>query len=418
MVSLLEEGKGKREKTLNGMVSPSSPERLATESTSGDGYSPGKPLDLTLNVIDSQKMVGTDDARVLEKVNGVQTVELNCEPVAMEASIIHTVDSCGNMSSDVLLVDSKSGLDNGSGSKNDDGLTMVTMNKEETTLKLSFRDMVVGKNQNESLVSEILELDVLIGDGDVRFGMEDGTPTIDFSDWLHQLIDKKLEHSIVVRLLGRTIGFSYQYYTNSLFRLIAGIIGKIVRIEYNTEEGKHGRFARLAVVVDLSKPFISSIIIDRTRQRIEYDGLPTICYQCVKYGHLEDKCSMEVDNSCATKTMEIVDIIVSEPENHYGPWMQVMPLQNKRNMARKDSGRTSIGNLSPTTNGNSFDAFIVEDKDLGIQDNGVEGIHVEPIVSKVTKNPKAQRVMATQMNGKTGASSSGTRRRSMESNVV
>ncbi|KAK8716025.1 hypothetical protein V6N13_043346 [Hibiscus sabdariffa] len=279
-------------------VSPSSPERLATESTSGDGYSPGKPLDLTLNVIDSQKMVGTDDARVLEKVNGVQTVELNCEPVAMEASIIHTVDSCGNMSSDVLLVDSKSGLDNGSGSKNDDGLTMVTMNKEETTLKLSFRDMVVGKNQNESLVSEILELDVLIGDGDVRFGMED------------------------------------------------------------------------------------------------------------------------VDNSCATKTMEIVDIIVSEPENHYGPWMQVMPLQNKRNMARKDSGRTSIGNLSPTTNGNSFDAFIVEDKDLGIQDNGVEGIHVEPIVSKVTKNPKAQRVMATQMNGKTGASSSGTRRRSMESNVV
>ncbi|KAK8593036.1 hypothetical protein V6N12_045125 [Hibiscus sabdariffa] len=367
-------------------VSPSSPERLATESTSGDGYSPGKPLDLTLNVIDSQKMVGTDDARVLEKVNGVQTVELNCEPVAMEASIIHTVDSCGNMSSDVLLVDSKSGLDNGSGSKNDDGLTMVTMNKEETTLKLSFRDMVVGKNQNESLVSEILELDVLIGDGDVRFGMEDG--------------------------------FSYQYYTNSLFRLIAGIIGKIVRIEYNTEEGKHGRFARLAVVVDLSKPFISSIIIDRTRQRIEYDGLPTICYQCVKYGHLEDKCSMEVDNSCATKTMEIVDIIVSEPENHYGPWMQVMPLQNKRNMARKDSGRTSIGNLSPTTNGNSFDAFIVEDKDLGIQDNGVEGIHVEPIVSKVTKNPKAQRVMATQMNGKTGASSSGTRRRSMESNVV
>ncbi|KAK8691199.1 hypothetical protein V6N13_074717 [Hibiscus sabdariffa] len=100
-------------------------------------------------------MVGVEGARVLEKVHGVKIVNLSCKLIDMEASIVHNVNSNVNMGSHILLVDIEFCLDSGSGFKNDVGLTKETRNKEKATPELSFRDMVVRKNQNDSLVLEI-----------------------------------------------------------------------------------------------------------------------------------------------------------------------------------------------------------------------------------------------------------------------
>ncbi|PPR81864.1 hypothetical protein GOBAR_AA38849 [Gossypium barbadense] len=37
-----------------------------------------------------------------------------------------------------------------------------------------------------------------------------------------------------------------RYYTKSIFRAIANVIGKVIKIDYNTTEGKRGHFAHLA----------------------------------------------------------------------------------------------------------------------------------------------------------------------------
>lgn len=53
-----------------------------------------------------------------------------------------------------------------------------------------------------------------------------------------------------------------QYYHKSILRSIAKVIGTVVRIDYNTEAIKRGKFSQPAVSVDLTKPLISKIMIE------------------------------------------------------------------------------------------------------------------------------------------------------------
>ncbi|KAL4332004.1 hypothetical protein GQ457_07G003470 [Hibiscus cannabinus] len=273
------------------------------------------------------------------------------------------------------------------------------------TSKPSFRDMLTGRLGEGLVKPQISDLDVDMEAGDVQITSMDGTPRVCFSERVHNMVDDKLAKSVIVRLLGRSIGYtvmlnriramwnlsgeiamvdldngyylicfalendmskvftggpwliyghyltvqpwsrsfstakdypdqivvwvrlpglSYRYYTKSMFRCIAGVIGKIVKIDYNTTEGKRGKFARLAVVVDLKKPLISSIIIDNFHQKIEYEGLPIIFYGCGCYGHTEDVCKLNASDSTTEERGGTDELSKSDTLEKFGPWMQVM----------------------------------------------------------------------------------------------
>ncbi|KAL4278157.1 hypothetical protein GQ457_03G033120 [Hibiscus cannabinus] len=238
------------------------------------------------------------------------------------------------------------------------------------------RELLVsaGNNLSNPNVTVIPELDVEIHEEDVLISVVDGTPSIDFSTRVHDMVDATLANSVIVHLLGRMIGYNalltrirslwtpsgemalvdldngyylvcfakaddvnrvllggpwliygnyltvqpwsrnfstekehpdhivvwarlsglpYRYYTKSMFRFIANAIGKIIKIDYNTKEGKRGRFARIAVVIDLNKPLVPSLVIDDKRQITKYEGLPMICYSCGKFGHTMETCKGE-----------------------------------------------------------------------------------------------------------------------------
>ncbi|KAL4272499.1 hypothetical protein GQ457_13G019110 [Hibiscus cannabinus] len=128
----------------------------------------------------------------------------------------------------------------------------------------------------------------------------------------------------------------YRYYTKSLFRHIAAAIGKVVKVDYNTTEGKRGRFARLAIIVDLNKPLVSGIIIDGYRQDVEYEGLPAICYKCGKFGHSKEHCSG--DKPAEGDKGEVTE--KRNPTELYGPWMQVV---NRRRRPGTNSMKNDRG---------------------------------------------------------------------------
>ncbi|KAL4283171.1 hypothetical protein GQ457_16G011860 [Hibiscus cannabinus] len=265
-------------------------------------------------------------------------------------------------------------------------------------LKPSFRDTLVGKSGLQQSERKINELDVVVNDEDVLVGGDAILPEISFSAQVHDAIDEELSNSVIIRLLGKSIGYRallnriqalwspigelqlidldneyflvrfaleedftrmliggpwviygsyltvqpwskifstnvdhpgeimawvhlpklpYRYYTKSLFRYIANAIGKVVRIDYNTDDGKIGRFARLAIIVNLNKPLISGIVIDGMRQDIEYEGLPSICFTCGKYGHLKEYCGKTMSRDASNVFREVRD-----PTEKYGPWMQ------------------------------------------------------------------------------------------------
>ncbi|KAL4334599.1 hypothetical protein GQ457_07G003170 [Hibiscus cannabinus] len=63
-------------------------------------------------------------------------------------------------------------------------------------------------NNSDSLEKKRLaDLDVEVSKDDVRFHDDSSVPEITFSDRVHDTIDRKLAHSTIVRLLGKTIGY-------------------------------------------------------------------------------------------------------------------------------------------------------------------------------------------------------------------
>lgn len=56
------------------------------------------------------------------------------------------------------------------------------------------------------------------------------------------------------------------------------MIGRVIRIDYNTAATTKGKFTRLAVELDLEKPLCSQFQPDGKLQRVEYEGLPKICF--------------------------------------------------------------------------------------------------------------------------------------------
>ncbi|KAI9126827.1 hypothetical protein K1719_002423 [Acacia pycnantha] len=85
-----------------------------------------------------------------------------------------------------------------------------------------------------------------------------------------------------------------RYYHKSIIRSIGSVFGEVIRVDYNTDSGDRGKFARLAVSIDLTKPLISKIQVDGEIIFVEYEGLPTICFACGRYGHLQDSCPERV----------------------------------------------------------------------------------------------------------------------------
>ncbi|KAL4282241.1 hypothetical protein GQ457_03G010920 [Hibiscus cannabinus] len=311
----------------------------------------------------------------------------------------------------------------------------------------SFKDKLIGMNNSTKGGSSIKELDVKVKDEDVRVGGGGELPEIWFSDRVHEAIDAKLAKSIIVRLLGKPIGYRalwnrihalwnpvgeislidldneyylvrfaiednfhkvlsggpwviygsyltvqpwsrhfkseedhpshimvwvhlpklpYRYYTKSLFKYIAATIGDVVRVDYNTEEGKRGRFARLAIIVDLKKPLISGIIIDGKRQDIEYEGLPLIFFKCGKYGHMKESCGVSV---VAVNTHDNSDT-QRNPKELYGPWMQVVNRKRKIVPSASNTVIPSRGPRSMTIEGSRFEVLSQEQENVVERVNG------------------------------------------------
>lgn len=121
----------------------------------------------------------------------------------------------------------------------------------------------------------------------------------------------------------------------------------MVKLDVQTENQTRGRFARLAVYINLEKPLISQVLVDRAIQHVEYEALPTICFNCGKYGHVKDMCPMvETDPNptmASGKQSTVVDVSnesksngdsinsrSKEKEPEFGPWMLVKNRHSKR----------------------------------------------------------------------------------------
>ncbi|KAL4290816.1 hypothetical protein GQ457_14G003450 [Hibiscus cannabinus] len=357
---------------------------------------------------------------------------------------------------------------------------VVEKEDDQTSIRLqgsgsqipSFKEKLIGQSGMVKGSQSIAELDVEVRDDDVHIGGAKGLPEIWFPDRVHDAIDAKLAKSLIVRLLGKSIGYRalwnrimalwnpngeinlidldneyylvrfaneddfqkvlfggpwviygsyltvqpwkrhfnsaeehpshmvwvrlpnlpYRYYTKRLFRYIAMSIGEVVKVDYNTSEGKRGRFARLAIIVELNKPLVSGIVIDGRRQDIEYEWLPTICFKCGKYGHATEFCGVtETATTWAERVSES-----RKPDDLHGPWMQVTNRRRRNANVHGVVGRVSGASTIKEGMGSRFqllaydtmekDATITEQQQVG----DVRGRRVELREEGLTSRDRGQ----------------------------
>jgi len=91
------------------------------------------------------------------------------------------------------------------------------------------------------------------------------------------------------------------YYDESLLWALASMIGTPVKVDLHTLKVARGRFARMCVEIDLTKPVVGRVGINGDWYHVQYDGLHIICTQCGCYGHVLKDCGMKRNNATIEK---------------------------------------------------------------------------------------------------------------------
>ncbi|XP_050217263.1 uncharacterized protein LOC126668090 [Mercurialis annua] len=343
---------------------------------------------------------------------------------------------------------------------------------ENHSPKASFKDKLLNSDKSSMDVQAELDPCLSLSDEDVEFGDEKGIPVINFSDRVHNFIAHNMKLCVIIRLLGKNIGYQtlygrlmklwkpkdypslvdldnnfflvrfysmddyinavsggpwvlfghyltvqpwspsfssdntnatavtawvrfpglpFQYYHNHILKAIAKTIGNVIRIDYNTEAKERGKFARIAINLDLTKPLISTIVIDGRSQRVEYEGLPIICFECGRYGHRETYCPYK--NPIDAITGQGMTAPVNKNENpatmdedgRYGPWMQVN--RRRRNVENKGN---NLQDNSKKSAGSRFGSLAdLEEEDQGPSIiNGKNAIQITKSSTAINDGPK------------------------------
>ncbi|KAI9085009.1 hypothetical protein K1719_033001 [Acacia pycnantha] len=161
-------------------------------------------------------------------------------------------------------------------------------------------------------------------------------------------LDFDAKTSVVSKVVAwiRIPGLSFRYYHKSTLRAIGALLGEVVKIDYMTETRGRGKYARVAILIDLLRPLIPWIKVDGKTYGIEYEGLPHICFACGKYGHTEKKCPDIVSSTNQVRSQDqgategagtttvvpsvpirppsVTDHTPEEASSPFGSWMQDM----------------------------------------------------------------------------------------------
>ncbi|XP_057444266.1 uncharacterized protein LOC130736451 [Lotus japonicus] len=91
----------------------------------------------------------------------------------------------------------------------------------------------------------------------------------------------------------RIPGLNVVFYDENFLLSVAQVIGTPVKVDVKTLRGDRGRFARICVELDLTKPVIGRIMVEGYWYNIQYEGLHVICTKCGCYGHRSCECQYQ-----------------------------------------------------------------------------------------------------------------------------
>ena len=76
-----------------------------------------------------------------------------------------------------------------------------------------------------------------------------------------------------------------EYYNAEALYLIGKAIRNVLRVDTHTTAEASGRFARLCIQVDVTKPIVTVVLIGKIEEPVSYEGIQKLCFDCGRMVH-------------------------------------------------------------------------------------------------------------------------------------
>lgn len=241
---------------------------------------------------------------------------------------------------------------------------------------------------------------------DLSFVMSGG-PWMIFDHYLtirqwHQNFDPLTASIDKVAVWVRFPGLPIEFYDSKFLMHLGNLIGKPLKVDSTTESATRGKYARMCVEVDLSKPLLSRYNLEDKVRTIEYEGIHMVCFECGYFGHRMEDCEVwkakltrVVDNSKLREGVQSPNMVEDNLEKAdgqgrendqqmYGPWMIARRQKRGRKSKTGEGAMLAKGKTATVANegsGSRFQALMTEEatKDGG-KDTGADGDAVNAAV--------------------------------------
>ncbi|WJX42021.1 hypothetical protein P8452_29302 [Trifolium repens] len=167
----------------------------------------------------------------------------------------------------------------------------------------------------------------------------------EWSPNFHPATDTIKEVAVWMRISGLPI----EYYDSKTLHFIGNRVGKTVKVDKNTLTQERGKYARLCVQVNLTKPLLAMFTIKDRKYNIEYEGLHLLCTICGKFGHYKEGCQEKRKDSIEMAARRGNTGGTDESNRHAdgsggeGPWRVV---QKQKRVRRAAPAKGPLGHKS------------------------------------------------------------------------
>ncbi|CAN0873707.1 hypothetical protein LINGRAHAP2_LOCUS10451 [Linum grandiflorum] len=129
--------------------------------------------------------------------------------------------------------------------------------------------------------------------------------------WCPQFVPEDATMNSLITWI-RIEGLPLEYYQDDVLYPIVSQIGSPIRVDRQTAMVTRGKFARVCVEIELSKPLPPDVGVDGAWLKVVYEGIPSICRYCWHAGHTTETChlkaaveAMEDDQRTALVSVEV-----------------------------------------------------------------------------------------------------------------
>ncbi|KAK3221020.1 hypothetical protein Dsin_014990 [Dipteronia sinensis] len=126
-------------------------------------------------------------------------------------------------------------------------------------------------------------------------------------------------------------------------KLMGGMLGRMCKVDPITKNQARGRFARICLEIDITKPLLGSLSIDDRTIIVEYESLGLICFKCGRYGNSKESYREGVAEPIHEEVMCNTQLNTDNEDSPYGTWLLVSYGKQGNRYFKGRVGKTGSG---------------------------------------------------------------------------